>query len=385
MSSLAERLGPLRGRIPGVETELPLAAPESEEALVELVNEARGGGLRLLPIGNGSRLGAVYRAQADLLVSTRALSGVVAYEPGDGTVTALAGTKMNELAGAVAAGGHRLTPDVPRPEEATLGGVIADGFSGSDRLRFGPTRHHVLGMRVLSSDGEVTRTGGRLVKNVTGFELHRLYAGSGGGLCLILEASLRLFPAPAARACATFTCDSLEAAFAISELLGAPPLEPTAVSLSPGDGAWTLTVTLDGREERVMRERALVDERVSGAAWCVGAEADSLHATCRDATPREGAAPSLRISARPSRAREVIEVLLRHSLEATLHAQPLVGTIEAVPGAGTDLDELCADIRGLGASVRLRGATEQGARPTETLEARLKAAIDPHDLFCGRL
>ncbi|MCH2105359.1 MAG: FAD-binding oxidoreductase [Planctomycetes bacterium] len=384
MSSLAERLGPLRGRIPGVEAELPLAVPESEEALVELVNEARVGGLRLLPIGSGSRLGGAYGAQADLLVSTRALTGVVAYEPGDGTVTALAGTRMSELASAVLAGGHRLTPDVPRPEEATLGGVIADGFSGSDRLRFGPTRHHVLGMRVLSSDGEVTKTGGRLVKNVTGFELHRLYAGSGGGLCLILEASLRLFAAPAARACATFTCDSLEAALAISEHLGAPPLEPTAVSLSLGDGAWALTATLDGREERVTRERALVDERVPGAAWCAGAEADSLHATCRDDSPREGAVPSLRISARPSRARDVIEVLLRHSPEAALQAQPLVGTVEAVPGSRADLDALCADLRGLGASVRLRGAAEQGARPTNPLEQRLKAAVDPHDLFCGR-
>jgi len=190
---LAGRLGTLRSRL--ADAEIPMAAPETEEELIDLVREAREGGLKVLPIGNGTRLGGVHGCGADLLLSTRKLTGVVAYEPGDGTVTARAGTLMSELAEAISLGGHRLTPDVPRPAEATLGGVLADSWSGGDRLRFGPTRHHVLGLRVLSSDGVVTKTGGRLVKNVTGFELHRLYAGSGGGLCLILEASLRLFAA----------------------------------------------------------------------------------------------------------------------------------------------------------------------------------------------
>ena len=380
MSALAERLGPLRGQLPGRETELPLAAPESEAALVELIREASAGGLKVLPIGNGTRLGGAFGAPADLLLSTRALSGVVAYEPGDGTVTALAGTTMSELAGAVAAGGHRLTPDVPRPREATLGGVIADGLSGGDRLRFGPTRHHVLGMRVLSSDGEITKTGGRLVKNVTGFELHRLYAGSGGSLCLILEASLRLFAAPAARACATFTCGSLEAALDIAERLSAPPLEPTAVCLSRRGSSWSLIATLDGRSERVERERALVEERARGAAWCEGAEADALYTSARDEAPRETEAPALRISVRPSRAQQALQLLLRHDPNSAPYAHPLAGTVEVV----TDVDSaLCAELRTLGASVRVRGAADPGAASASALDGRLKRAVDPHGLFCG--
>jgi len=380
VSALAERLGPLRGQLPGRDAELPLAAPESEAALVELIQEASAGGLKVLPIGNGTRLGGVFGAPADLLVSTRAISGVVAYEPGDGTVTALAGTTMSDLAGAVAAGGHRLTPDVPRPREATLGGVIADGLSGGDRLRFGPTRHHVLGMRVLSSDGEITKTGGRLVKNVTGFELHRLYAGSGGSLCLILEASLRLFAAPAARACATFTCSSLEAALDIAERLSAPPLEPTAVYLSRKESSWSLIATLDGRSERVERERALVEERTQGAAWCEGADADALYTTVRDEAPRETEASALRISVRPSRVQQALHLLLRHSPNSAPYVHPLAGTVEVI----TDVDRaLCVELRALGASVRVRGAADPGAASAGALEGRLKGAVDPHGIFCG--
>ena len=386
MSTLAERLGPLRGSLPGVEGEVPMAAPETEEALIELIAEARAGGLNVLPIGNGTRLGGVHGGGADLLLSTRALSGVVAYEPGDGTVTARAGTKMSELADAVAAGGHRLTPDVPRPHEATLGGVIADGWSGGDRLRFGPTRHHVLGMRVLLSDGEVTKTGGRLVKNVTGFELHRLYAGSGGSLCLILEASLRLFAAPAERACASFSSGSLEAALALSDHLSDPPLEPTAVTLIPADGTWKLTATFDGRAERVARERALVEERVEGAQWSLGEEAFANYLSARDSAPGESGSPSLRVSVRPSGMLSVIQALRAHAPKGDLIAYPSAGVIEACVDAGSNLDTLVSDLRHLGASVRARGASLLSAHPRENfaLEERLKDALDPHHLFCGR-
>ena len=154
----------------------------------------------MVPCGLGSKLGWTRPPpRADLLVSTRRLAGLLRHEPDDGTLSALAGTPMSELRAAALAGGHWLTPDVAAPRRATLGGVIAAGQSGLDRLRFGPARHHVLGARVMLADGTIARSGGQLVKNVTGFDLHRLYAGSHGSLCVILEVALRLFPAPRAR------------------------------------------------------------------------------------------------------------------------------------------------------------------------------------------
>ena len=213
------------------------------------------------------------------------------------------------------------------------------------------------------SDGSVTKTGGRLVKNVTGFELHRLYAGSGGGLCLILEASLRLFAAPAARACASFTCDSLESALAFSGHLSTPPGEPTAVTLSHSEGAWSLTATFDGRAERVARERALIDERAPGARWSEGDEALTAHVAARDSSPAEGETPSLRISTRSSRILSVIETLQSHAPEHRFLAHPCVGTIEVRLDSAAELDSLVSELRRRSATVRVRGALDARAHP----------------------
>jgi len=184
----------------------PLASPREEAALGRLIaglaDEPALAGAGLVPVGRGRQLawcrpGA---ASESLQLSMRALlgdpagSGVVEYVPGDGTLTALAGADMDVLRATVAEGGHRLTPAIAGG--ATLGGVLASGRSGLDRHGLGPTSHHVLGMRMIDGRGRHLRSGGRLVKNVTGFDLHRLHVGARGILGPILEASLRLMPAP---------------------------------------------------------------------------------------------------------------------------------------------------------------------------------------------
>ena len=383
---IAQELGPLRAQPPGSERALPLAAPETEAALVEIIRSAHGAGLKVLPVGTGSRLGGAFGCEADLLVSTRNLGGVVAYEPGDGTITALAGTRMSELAACVKEGGHRLTPDIPRPETATLGGVLADGLSGGDRLRFGPTRHHVLGMRVLMADGTITKTGGRLVKNVTGFELHRLYAGSAGSLCIILEASMRLFPAPLERSFGSLSCSSLEEALRLSAALSAAPLDPTTVALSRSTGGWLLSLTLDGRPERVTRERALATERAPSIQWTQGADADAAHVLRRDSAPAETDTPSLRISARPSKFQALLETIEVHDPTAHYLAHPTAGVLTVGLAEEAGLAQLVSMLREQGATVRVRGARDEGSKPhaTAALEARLQRALDPEGLYCGR-
>ena len=382
----AQELGTLRVQLPGIERSLPLAAPETEAALVEIIRSAHGAGLKVLPVGTGSRLGGAFGCEADLLVSTRNLGGVVAYEPGDGTITALAGTRMSELAACVKEGGHRLTPDIPRPETATLGGVLADGLSGGDRLRFGPTRHHVLGMRVLMADGTITKTGGRLVKNVTGFELHRLYAGSAGSLCIILEASMRLFPAPLERSFGSLSCSSLEEALRLSTALSAAPLDPTTATLSRSNGGWLLSLTLDGRPERVTRERALATERAPSIQWTQGADADAAHILRRDSSPAETDTPSLRISARPSKFQALLEAIESHDPAARSLAHPTAGALTVGLTEEAGLTQLVSLLREQGATVRVRGAKDEGSspRPTAALEARLQRALDPEGLYCGR-
>ncbi|MCB9916212.1 MAG: FAD-binding oxidoreductase [Planctomycetes bacterium] len=239
---------------------LPVASPADEAEARALIELARADGLRLAPLGCGSKLAwAPPPARVDALLGTRRLAGVVEFVPGDGTLTARCGSTMAELAALVRAEGLELTPDVPRPERATLGGTLAAGASGPDRTRHGAGRLHVLGTRALLASGEVAKSGGRLVKNVTGYDLHRLYCGSFGSLALLLEASLRLFPAPEARRAAGFALDELGAALELARALHAARLPLRALTVTNArDAAWWVHVELVGRAAQLERDLARV-------------------------------------------------------------------------------------------------------------------------------
>src|SRR5260221_4758069 len=184
-AKLERLLGPA-AVLPG---EAVVVCPANDDEVVEVIRLAAKERWRLSPVG----LGLDFPAEVDFLFSTRRITGVVAYEPGDGTLSARAGTRMAELERVTRAAGNHLTPRVAAADRSTLGGVLAEGRSGIDRLRYGPSRHHVLGMRVALADGSVVKSGGRLVKNVTGYDMHRLYCRSLGSLCVVLEVSMRLF------------------------------------------------------------------------------------------------------------------------------------------------------------------------------------------------
>jgi glycolate oxidase FAD binding subunit len=126
----------------------------------------------------------------------RAPAGIVAYEPADMTVTVGAGTTFAELDAELAPHGQEVSLD-PRSTTATIGGILACGLSGVRRLRQGPLRDHVLEVRVLLADGRRVKGGGPTVKNVTGYDLPRLFVGSFGTLGVIEQVTLRCRPRPA--------------------------------------------------------------------------------------------------------------------------------------------------------------------------------------------
>ena len=132
----------------------------------------------------------------------RAPAGVVAYEPADLTVTVGAGTTVAELDAALGATGQECPLD-PRDAAATVGGIIACGLSGHRRLRHGPLRDHVLEVRFVTADGRLVQGGAPVVKNVTGYDLPRLFVGSFGTLGVLVQVTLRCRPRPAATAWAT--------------------------------------------------------------------------------------------------------------------------------------------------------------------------------------
>jgi len=266
----------------------PIACPASDEEVAETIRLAARERWKLLPCGFGTD------PAGDLRLSTRRLAGVVAYEPGDGTLSARAGTSMAELERVAREGGNHLTPRVAAPERSTLGGVLASGRSGIDRLRYGPARHHVLGMRVALADGTLARSGGRLVKNVTGYDMHRLWCGSRGSLCVVLEATLRLFAGFEREVLVTVPARDRASATATAlaaEALGVQPLGILAEDVLDPGGAWRVHVLLAGRAGLVEWGRRRVLEGLPGAV-----EGAELIERLRDAELLPGA----RLAVEPS-------------------------------------------------------------------------------------
>ena len=311
-------LGKARSRFDGEET--PLLAPSSAEEFGEALALARKEHWVVVPTGLGSKLAWTRApARADFLLSTRRYTGVVAYEPGDGTLTARSGSTMAELRARVASGGHFLTPDVPRPEGSTLGGVIGAAQSGSDRLRFGSVREHVLGLQVALGDGTLARSGGRLVKNVTGYDLQRLFTGSQGSLCLILEASMRLFPLPEEECFATATAANRAEMLRLSTVVLDAPLKPISLCATRLDSAkdvWSVNLRLGGRREVVDDERATLARIWPGVSVLSGDEARRAAQLARDEDGGAADGVTLQVDVRPSVFAAALELVDRTLVSA---------------------------------------------------------------------
>lgn len=382
---------------------LPQVAPGSEAQLVELVQRAAAERVRLVPLGAGLHLWtAPWPAgspRPDLAVSLRRLSAIVAHEPGDGTLTALAGTPLETLEAAAGAAGQHLTPALgPRFREATLGGTLAAGQSGWDRLRYGPARHHVLGARLLLADGKVVQSGGRLVKNVTGYDLHRLFVGSQGTLGILLEASLRLFPRPKARA--RLALEGLDEETAFKRALAlhslALPLEQLAIgSLEPRGRRVRLVAQLAGSVAGLAADIESARELLPGAhleldpaqqatPWSLGAGRGEAQAWLELAgLPSHGLTLwrllGQRLEALGIEAQRVADpALMRISLVGPL---PPRAALERLAGDLPGLCELrwtCREALSLPASRQLP--------PGLPLRQRIESALDPRALFPkGRL
>lgn len=241
--------------------------PDDPQGLAQVLSEARARQQRIMPMGAGTQLtwcrpdaypGSIDGSMPPIPISLRRLTGIVEQIPGEGTITAQAGTPWNTLSEAVKQSGERLPGDLGCAQESTLGGVLASGRSGPDRMRHGPLRHHLLGMQVMLTDGTRAKSGGRLVKNVTGFDLHRLYAGSRGTLVFILEASLRLMAEPQKEWSFSLTVSDCAQGFALAlELQKAMPRLRWLVLRRTGNG-FSLAGGLSGSSLQVEADKALV-------------------------------------------------------------------------------------------------------------------------------
>ncbi|MBI3457605.1 MAG: FAD-binding oxidoreductase [Candidatus Rokubacteria bacterium] len=217
-----------------VEGRTPAAVvfPGTMEEAGRVVAAAAEAGVPVIPWGGGTEmhLGAPPRDGAVVIV-TRRLTRIVEHEPADLTATVEAGITMEALGGALGAKGQWVSLDPPFPARATLGGALAANSSGPRRYLYGTARDVVIGIRVVGADGVIVRAGGKVVKNVAGYDLAKLYIGSLGTLGLIVEATLKLRPRPEAdRACWAAFGDAAAAGAAVRAVM-ASDLLPYAIEL----------------------------------------------------------------------------------------------------------------------------------------------------------
>jgi glycolate oxidase FAD binding subunit len=171
--------------------------PGNEEEVAAVLQWANRSGLVVAPCGGGSKLSwGNPPARMDLMLSTLRLNRILEHAWADLTVTVEAGCRMRDLQEALAQHGQRLALDVLWPERATVGGVLSANDSGALRLRFGSPRDLIIGVTLALADGTVASSGGKVVKNVAGYDLPKLATGALGTLGVITRAVFRVHPLP---------------------------------------------------------------------------------------------------------------------------------------------------------------------------------------------
>ena len=176
-------------------------APGTAQEVAEVLRYCNSAGLAVIPRGGGTKLWLGNRPQkVDFILSTERLNRVIEHAWGDMTATVEAGCKIDNLQRTLKEHGQQLAADPMRSEGATVGGLLATAESGTLRIRYGAIRDLVLGVEVALPDGSVIKAGGKVVKNVAGYDLTKLMIGSLGTLGVITRAVFRLHPIPAATA-----------------------------------------------------------------------------------------------------------------------------------------------------------------------------------------
>ena len=364
--------------------------PETEQELADAVRGATGS-MRI--IGGGTRpIGAPIVGE---VLSTAGLSGIVLHEPGALTLVAKVGTAISEVEAALAAENQRLAFE-PMDHRAlmgtdgvpTLGGVVAANVSGPRRVQAGACRDYLLGVRFVDGTGAVVKNGGRVMKNVTGYDLVKLMAGSYGTLGVLSEVAFKVLPRAEASACLTLQgLDDHQAVAALSAALGSPFEVTGAAHVS---GAAT-SIRIEGFAQSVKyRAGQLRDVLAPWGATSVEFDpsaVDAVWADIRDVTvfaDRPG--DVWRISVKPSDGPEVAADIRAAHPEAAFLFDWGGGLVWALVPEGSDIRPLSAAghatlIRAADATKQKVGVFHPEAAALAKISAGLRARFDPKGLF----
>ncbi len=377
----------LGGRLPGL-----ALRPSDRNEVGDAMRAAGRDGLAVVPWGAGVALAdGPAPARYDLALDLSALDRIVEYDPEDLTLTAECGITIAALRMALSAHQQELPLEAAHAERATLGGLLAADTSGSRRLRFGAPHDRILGARYVLADGTLVRSGGKVVKNVAGYATHRLLCGSRGGLAVIVEASLKLAPAPEERVALCFDMDAATLSDP-ARWTWLPRLEPSfasvvgraaASALPPaarGGAAFTVFVGLEEDRPRLAEQEAAVTRALGPPrARLVGGDVVAIAQSLADLEEREGPRLSFTTAGNTPAALGPLlglpesDRLVLHAPAGRLHLFPegdaVAGSLLAAAGNGFTLRAARAG----------EGALEgQAIQPgIAALRGRIRAAFDP--------
>jgi glycolate oxidase FAD binding subunit len=287
--------------------------PGSYDELASVLRYASDHDLGVIPVGGPTHaaLGNIPE-RYDIALETSRLDAIVEFEPADLTITCQAGITLGALRKATEAVGMMVPFDPSLPDEGTVGGVLAGNVSGPARISLGTPRDFTIGLRVATADGKLTRAGGKVVKNVAGYDLCKLYVGSLGTLCVIVEATFKTVPLPKATAQLTYTLRTPENACRISnEALRRGLSLRSALIARAGDG-YALEMEIAGAPAAVERTRNEIGALV-GSPTATGAIAPPSGST------------RVRLAVRPSDLSALLKEAETALPNAAIEALPTVG------------------------------------------------------------
>lgn len=309
----------------------------------ELASQIRAHTGPLTPRGSGSHQLLGNPAVADsTVIDTTKLNIVSDYIPSDLTITVGAGITLGALQELLKPNNQWLPWDAPHHHTATIGGLLAAGLSGPLRHSAGTPRDWVLGMRTVTGDGRIIKSGGKVVKNVAGYDMHKLHIGALGTLGVIAEVSFKIAPLPNADQSLAFVCRDLQHAYTLAYQLRERPFNPAAVLIHTDPNGvvtllarWTGVVAMVARQVAHARQQAPTYDDFETRAW-----EPFLNAPFSNSQHTQ-----LRIGVPPQHVGAVIPLLQSLVSQAgALHLLPTVGLVRLLDAAAVDISELRAKL-----------------------------------------
>jgi glycolate oxidase FAD binding subunit len=341
-----------------------LIHPHAKHDVIEALREASAHGTRVLTVGGRTHMDRGNPCEVDAELWTTMLDEVAAYEPAEMLAVVEAGMRIGELQTMLAQGRQEWPVDAPL--DATVGGVIAAGVSSFRRLRVGHVRDTVVELELVTGDGRSIRSGARTVKNVTGYDIHRLATGSLGTLGVIVQAALKLKPLPQARRSITAAGHGLE--------LGARFLEriplPAAVIAEPERAIVWLEGWADEVEEQTSAARTVT------SSFEVEDDPYGFDPLAIDAPVVVEAAVA------PSRIDDVVAG--RDGWTALLGVGLIWFGLPAEDAELVHLRDRVAETGGIAPVIKGPGGLGQTPVPAPEVHQRLKDAFDPAGIFASR-